>query len=216
MYDLAAEDSPKRYVHGLALADRFQRYVTMLKEVHGVEVHLHQGEVTDLEELPDGELGAVVGDGAPVLDADYVLMLTGHSSNDPARYPRQASPVRREPPSYLRPLRLSAGERFRARAGRPRKHCRLCGHGAHRYRRHPAPDRGQGRSLLETAGRHSGLSGVRPRTRLRRHVQLCRTVHLHPPLQRQGARHRETGTPGRVPQDAVRRLRRFAGRPVTI
>ncbi|MEW1616539.1 MULTISPECIES: FAD/NAD(P)-binding protein [unclassified Streptomyces] len=91
VFDLAAEDSPKRYVHGLALADRFQRYVGMLREVPGVEVHLHQGEVTDLEELPGGGLGVVVGDGTRVLDADHVLMLTGHSSNDPARYPRQAA-----------------------------------------------------------------------------------------------------------------------------
>ncbi|MEV7251118.1 FAD/NAD(P)-binding protein [Streptomyces cyaneofuscatus] len=91
VYDLTAEDSPKRYVHGLALADRFQRYVGILEEVHGVEVHLHHGEVTDLEELPDGRLRVVVGDGARVLDADHVLMLTGHSSNDPARYPRQAA-----------------------------------------------------------------------------------------------------------------------------
>ncbi|MFI9626412.1 FAD/NAD(P)-binding protein [Streptomyces sp. NPDC052042] len=91
VFDLAAEDWPKRYVHGLALADQFQRYVRMLRDVPGVEVHLHHAEVADLEELPDGRLGVVDGDGERVLDADQVLMLTGHSSNDPARYPRQAA-----------------------------------------------------------------------------------------------------------------------------
>ncbi|WP_406727101.1 FAD/NAD(P)-binding protein [Streptomyces sp. GD-15H] len=90
VFDLAAEDWPKRYVHGLALADQFQRYTTMLREVPGVEVHVHHREVTDLEELPDGRLAVIAGDGGRVLDADHVLMLTGHSSNDPARYPRQA------------------------------------------------------------------------------------------------------------------------------
>ncbi|MFJ5687998.1 FAD/NAD(P)-binding protein [Streptomyces sp. NPDC093099] len=90
VFDLVAEDSPKRYVHGLALADRFRRYVGMLREVPGVRVQLHQEEVTDLEELPDGTLRVVGGDGEPVIDTGHVLLLTGHSSNDPARYPRQA------------------------------------------------------------------------------------------------------------------------------
>ncbi|MFJ4963799.1 hypothetical protein EES43_28805 [Streptomyces sp. ADI96-02] len=89
VFDLAAEDSPKRYVHGLALADRFRRYAAILGDVAGVRVHLHEREVTDLEELPDGRLGVVAG-GERVLEADDVLLLTGHSSNDPARYPRQA------------------------------------------------------------------------------------------------------------------------------
>ncbi|MFE5888955.1 FAD/NAD(P)-binding protein [Streptomyces sp. NPDC056462] len=90
VFDLAAEDWPKRYVHGLALADQFRRYVRMLREVPGVEVHLHHGEVTDLEERADGTLTVIGADGERLLDADHVLMLTGHSSNDPARYPRQA------------------------------------------------------------------------------------------------------------------------------
>ncbi|MFB6977576.1 FAD/NAD(P)-binding protein [Streptomyces scopuliridis] len=90
VFDLVAEDSPRRYVHGLALADRFQRYVGMLREVPGVAVHLHHKEVTDLEEMPGGRLGVLCGDGERVIDADHVLMLTGHSSSDPARYPRQA------------------------------------------------------------------------------------------------------------------------------
>ncbi|MEV0963197.1 FAD/NAD(P)-binding protein [Streptomyces sp. NPDC049910] len=91
VFDLAAEDWPKRYVHGLALADQFRRYVRILRHVPGVEVHVHHSEVTDLRELADGRLAVIDGTGEPVLDADHVLMLTGHSSNDPDRYPRQAA-----------------------------------------------------------------------------------------------------------------------------
>ncbi|MFJ8883239.1 FAD/NAD(P)-binding protein [Streptomyces sp. NPDC102402] len=90
VFDVAAEHWPKRYVHGLALRDQFQRYVRMLREVPGVEVHLHHAEVTDLEDLTDGRLAVLTGGGERVVEADHVLMLTGHSSNDPARYPSQA------------------------------------------------------------------------------------------------------------------------------
>ncbi|MYR85335.1 hypothetical protein GTY41_10360, partial [Streptomyces sp. SID685] len=90
-FDLTAEDSPRRYVHGLALADQFRRYVCRIREVPGVLVHLHHREVTDLQELPDGRLRVLGGDNEPVIDADHVLMLTGHSSNDPTRFPKQAS-----------------------------------------------------------------------------------------------------------------------------
>ncbi|MDR7301227.1 FAD/NAD(P)-binding protein [Haloactinomyces albus] len=90
-FDLVAEDWPKRYIHGLALREQFFRYVRMLREVPGMEVHLHHAEVTDLEELSDGRLRVLGEDGEQVLDADHVLMLTGHSSNAPVRYPRQAA-----------------------------------------------------------------------------------------------------------------------------
>ncbi|MFJ5646134.1 FAD/NAD(P)-binding protein [Streptomyces sp. NPDC093223] len=89
--DLTAEDSPKRYVHGLALADRFRRYAALLSEVPGVRLWLRHQEVADLEELPDGRLGVTGPAGERLLDADHVLLLTGHSSNDPSRYPRQAA-----------------------------------------------------------------------------------------------------------------------------
>ncbi|MFQ3563046.1 FAD/NAD(P)-binding protein [Streptomyces gramineus] len=89
-FDLTAEDSPKRYVHGLALADRFRRYAALLSEVPGVRVRLRHQEVADLEELPDGRLGVTGTRGERLLDADHVLLLTGHSSNDPSRYPKQA------------------------------------------------------------------------------------------------------------------------------
>jgi len=89
-FDLRAEDWPKRYVHGLALTDQFERYVRLLREIPGTSVHLHQTEVVDLvEETEHGRLTILAPEG-PALTADHVLMLTGHSSNDPLGYPLQA------------------------------------------------------------------------------------------------------------------------------
>ncbi|MEU3895411.1 FAD/NAD(P)-binding protein [Streptomyces sp. NPDC045251] len=91
IFDVAAEDWPKRYVHGLALRDRFERFVAILRALPGVRVHLRGAEVADVEELDGGRLAVYGRDGEHLVDADNVLMLTGHSSNDPMRYPRQAA-----------------------------------------------------------------------------------------------------------------------------
>ncbi|MFD5141923.1 FAD/NAD(P)-binding protein [Streptomyces sp. NPDC058401] len=89
-FDLVAEDWPKRYIHGQALRDRFDRYVELLRDCPGVRVHLHLAEVVDLDDSgDDGRLGIVTGTGGPRIRADHILMLTGHSSNDPLKYPRQ-------------------------------------------------------------------------------------------------------------------------------
>ncbi|BAJ28091.1 MULTISPECIES: FAD/NAD(P)-binding protein [Kitasatospora] len=88
-YDLVAEDWPKRYLHGEALQDRFRRYVDLLRATPGVTVDLRQAEVVDLAE--DGDrLALLTADGADPYRADLVLMLTGHSSNDPALEARTA------------------------------------------------------------------------------------------------------------------------------
>ncbi|MGQ4516193.1 FAD/NAD(P)-binding protein [Streptomyces sp. DW26H14] len=89
-FDLVAEDWPKRYVHGLALKDQFRQYIEILRAAEGVTVTLRRSEVIDLEER--GERFAVLtADGADPYVADYVLMLTGHSSNRPELDPRQAA-----------------------------------------------------------------------------------------------------------------------------
>ncbi|OEJ97195.1 hypothetical protein J116_024820 [Streptomyces thermolilacinus SPC6] len=104
LYDVVAEDWPKRFVHGEALRDQFAGYVEILRAAEGVEVTLRQAEVVDLEER--GERFAVItADGAEPYEADYVLMLTGHSSNRPELDPRQAHLARfaAEHPAHLIP-----------------------------------------------------------------------------------------------------------------
>jgi FAD-NAD(P)-binding len=88
-FNLAPEDWPKRYIHGLALMESFERYVALLRAEPNITVTLHHSEVLDLE--PCGERFEVVhtAGAGPVL-AHHVLMVTGHSSNDPLQSPRLA------------------------------------------------------------------------------------------------------------------------------
>ncbi|MFD7865613.1 FAD/NAD(P)-binding protein [Streptomyces sp. NPDC059783] len=88
-YDLVAEDWPKRYLHGEALQDSFRRYVDLLRAAPGVTLDLRAAEVVDLEERGE-RLAVLTADGAEPYTADLVLLLTGHSSNDPALSPRTA------------------------------------------------------------------------------------------------------------------------------
>ncbi len=88
-YDLVAEDWPKRYLHGEALQDSFRRYVELLRATPGVTLDLRRAEVTDLEECGE-RLAVLTADGAEPYLADLVLLLTGHSSNNPALAPRTA------------------------------------------------------------------------------------------------------------------------------
>ncbi|MFJ9445217.1 FAD/NAD(P)-binding protein [Kitasatospora sp. NPDC101235] len=84
-FDLAPEDWPKRYVHGLALRDMFDTFAADLTRHPGVELHLHRAEVVDVEPHEDG-LCVVTGDGERH-PADEVVLLTGHSYHDPRRAP---------------------------------------------------------------------------------------------------------------------------------
>ncbi|MGA5699831.1 FAD/NAD(P)-binding protein [Peterkaempfera bronchialis] len=83
-YDLRPTDVPRRYLHGHALRDMFQRYTALLRAVPGVTVDLIAAEATDIE--PGSGAGFLVhhtGDSPPV-KADHLLLVTGHSQNRPA------------------------------------------------------------------------------------------------------------------------------------
>ncbi|QBJ90987.1 hypothetical protein D0Z67_12180 [Streptomyces seoulensis] len=82
-FDLAPEDWPKRYVHGLALRDMFDAFAADLRRHPGADLHLHQAEVVEIESSDDG-LTVVTADGERH-PADEVLLLTGHSYHDPER-----------------------------------------------------------------------------------------------------------------------------------
>ncbi|MFX4290860.1 FAD/NAD(P)-binding protein [Streptomyces bohaiensis] len=104
LYDMVAEDWPKRFVHGEALRDQFAGYVAILRASDGVRVTLRQAEVVDLEER--GERYAVLtADGEEPYEADHVLMLTGHSSNRPELNPHHVELARfaAEHPAHLIP-----------------------------------------------------------------------------------------------------------------
>ncbi len=89
LFDLAPEDWPKRYVHGLALRESFARYVELLRAHPSVDVMLHPDEVVDVTETTTGfELRTAGGTNVP---ADHILFVTGHSWNDPAAMPRTRS-----------------------------------------------------------------------------------------------------------------------------
>jgi FAD-NAD(P)-binding protein len=88
VFDLEPEDWPKRYLHGLALKDCFNRYVGMLREHPKVEVNLHHAEVVDLVDRGEHLEVLAADDAGPRVQADHVLLLTGHSSNDPGHSQR--------------------------------------------------------------------------------------------------------------------------------
>jgi uncharacterized NAD(P)/FAD-binding protein YdhS len=99
-FDIEPDSWPKRYLHGMALREQFSQYVESLRSSPSVTVTLHHADVTDMEDLaepagPDGQLlitSVPVADdaaGTPVRTAvDQVLLLTGHSYNDPMRSER--------------------------------------------------------------------------------------------------------------------------------
>lgn len=82
--DLGPDDWPRRYVHGLALADMFRRFLGQLRVHRRVEVELHHAEVVDVERHGRQLLVRLAsGEGFP---ADQVLLVTGHTCHEPRRW----------------------------------------------------------------------------------------------------------------------------------
>ncbi|MUL43188.1 FAD/NAD(P)-binding protein [Streptomonospora sp. PA3] len=83
-FSLEPEDWPKRFMHGLALQEAFQEFTRIVGNAPGVRLHLHHDEVTDLDDT-GGSLRLVTASGERY-HADRVLLVTGHSANDPSRF----------------------------------------------------------------------------------------------------------------------------------
>ena len=89
-----SRDIPRRYLHGLALREAFQRYVARLRSVAGVSVDLYAADVTDVSRQPEGKAPYRVhfaGATRRSVSADHILFVTGHSYNHPAPHSTAAS-----------------------------------------------------------------------------------------------------------------------------
>ncbi|WP_162266084.1 FAD/NAD(P)-binding protein [Leptospira weilii] len=85
-FNMAPDDWPKRYQHGLALREMFGNYLNDLQSVSNIQVLLHSEEVVDI--LPCEESRFLVESANGMRrPADQVLLVTGHSNNQASRDP---------------------------------------------------------------------------------------------------------------------------------
>jgi len=84
-FNLKAEDWPKRYIHGMALKDSFERYCEMLRQCPYIELNIHHAEVVDVIEIDSGYQIVTDTPSLAVVPATHILFATGHSFNDPTR-----------------------------------------------------------------------------------------------------------------------------------
>ncbi|MFI8415981.1 FAD/NAD(P)-binding protein [Serratia sp. NPDC078593] len=123
-FDVAGHDVPRRYLHGLALRDRFDLYAALLSALPGITVLTHHDEVTSVRRISNGfQLFTLHG---LDLAANHVLFVTGHMPCRPrpgsmeARFSRSRSYI-----DYAYPLEA----RFSARTVRPSSRLALLGMG---------------------------------------------------------------------------------------
>lgn len=84
-FDLAPQEIPRRYVHGLALRDAFRRYVTILRSDSRISVRLIAFEVTCVRpHEPSGFRLGYGTDPRAAIHADHILFVTGHTPILPA------------------------------------------------------------------------------------------------------------------------------------
>jgi len=114
-FHLHPVEVPPRYLHGEALRERFDCYVSWLRALPGVQVALHAMEVTDIAREDSGTFRVHAGGRA--FEATHVLLVTGHSNNHPAKgsleealahHARQTPPARHVPFAY--PLATQVSE----------------------------------------------------------------------------------------------------------
>jgi hypothetical protein len=86
-FNISQEDWPKRYVHGFALKEHFERYVDRLNKHPKVSVRLITGEVFDVSSTESAALKIAYRNDKKETEllVDDILFVTGHSSNDPER-----------------------------------------------------------------------------------------------------------------------------------
>jgi hypothetical protein len=86
IFNIKAEDWPKRYIHGLALKYYFERYCSILKySCPYINLKINHAEVLDIIEKENKFLLITDDPKLGTFEADHVLFATGHSSNDPSK-----------------------------------------------------------------------------------------------------------------------------------
>ncbi|WP_316166908.1 MULTISPECIES: FAD/NAD(P)-binding protein [unclassified Bradyrhizobium] len=81
-FDLKAEDWPRRYVHGMALQDKFNSYIARMRSNPSVSVLLHCTEVVDIVEDRHGFTVRSAQGQAPDLTVEFIVLIAGHAIND--------------------------------------------------------------------------------------------------------------------------------------
>jgi hypothetical protein len=80
-FSLTARDVPHRYLHGIALREAFERYAGMLRRTPGVTLELVADDVVDIQ--PGSPMMLHRAQARQPVEADRVLLVTGHSSRHP-------------------------------------------------------------------------------------------------------------------------------------
>jgi uncharacterized NAD(P)/FAD-binding protein YdhS len=90
-FDLGPQDVPRRYLHGHALRDMFDRYVAVLRAIPNVDVDVRADEAVDVSQPAGAEHPYLVhARRTSAVPADHILLVTGHSNNAPAPGTRAA------------------------------------------------------------------------------------------------------------------------------